>query len=71
MDKRIEALMKDFGVKEVQGEIVATRYNFDKFVYAIIEDCCELARDWETKYVEEDCAPKYVDEYIIDELEDL
>ena len=76
MNKRIEALMKDFRAMEIQDTrgygdlhtgVMFTKDDFEKFVYSIIEDCCEIARDWETRYVTEDCAHKYVDDYIKEE----
>lgn len=76
MNKRIEALMTDFKALVFQdtnsfgakhGSVIMSQDNFEKFVWAVIEDCCELAREWENNYVTEDCAHKYVDEYIKEE----
>lgn len=80
MNKRIEALMRDFRAMEIQDTrgygdlhtgVMFTKDDFEKFVYAIIDDLCDIAREWETRYVIEDNAAFYVDDYIKRELENV
>ena len=63
MNERIKELAKQSGMDIYGLGLDRNKWEdtVERFAKLIIQECCEVAREWEDDYVVEDTAPSHVD----------